>query len=95
MLRKIIFAAVAAAGFTASLAATPALAGPWVNYDGYYPVNPNWAYFAPNTYPFGAYSDVVVGVPVVTYAPVHVRVYTVPQVPPYYNVPPYPVYQPY
>ncbi len=34
-------------------------------------------------------------VPVVTYAPVRVRVYAVPQEPPYYNVPPYAVYAPY
>ncbi len=34
MSRKWLFAAAAAA----TLAASPALAGPWVNYDGYYPV---------------------------------------------------------
>lgn len=90
MLRKLIFAAAAAslAGI-ASLAATPALASPWVNYDGYFPVNPNWVYFPPFGYPFAPYADVTV------LAPVHVRVYAVPQQPPLYNVPPYPVYVPY
>ncbi|MGO9133105.1 MAG: hypothetical protein ACLP8A_03515 [Methylovirgula sp.] len=91
MLRKLIFAAAAAACF----AAAPALAGPWRNYEGYYPVNPDWAYFPPFGYSYAPYADVIVGVPVVTYAPVHVRVYAVPQQPPYYNVPPYVVYQPY
>lgn len=88
MLRQILFAAA-----SATFLATPALAGPWVNYDGYN-VYPEYTYVIPYGYPFTPYADVTVAVPVVTYAPVPVRVYAVPQVPPYYNVPPYAVYAP-
>jgi hypothetical protein len=91
MLRKMLFAAAGA-----TLLATPALAGPWVNYDGYQPIERYaYAYSIPYGYPFVPYTDVIVAAPVITYAPVHVRVYAVPQEPPYYNVPPYPVYAPY
>lgn len=100
MLRKYILAAAAALCF----ASTPAFAGywsywrhgPWVNYDGYYPVEsyvPSIGF--PYGYPFAPYADITVPVPVVTYAPAHLRVYTVPLDPPYYNVPPYAVYAPY
>ena len=105
MLSKLFFAAAG----VALLASSPAFAGPWVNYDGYYPIGLYAQYAVPYyyaygsyvypysryAYPYGSYTDVTVGVPVVTYAPVHVRVYTVPQEPPYYNVPPYAVYAPY
>lgn len=89
MLRKMLFAAAGVMFF-----ATPALAGPWVNYDGYQPID-SYAVAIPYGYPFMPYTDAVIPVPVVTYAPVHVRVYAVPQQPPYYNVPPYVVYAPY
>lgn len=87
MSRKILFVAAGAMFF-----ATPALAGPWVNYDGYQSI---YTYAIPYGYPFVPYTDAIVPVPVVTYAPMHVRVYAVPQQPPYYNVPPYAVYAPY
>jgi len=96
MLRKLLFAAAGA-----TLLATPALAGPWVNYDGYQPVESygygygGYVYGIPYGYPFAPYRDVIVAAPVITYAPVHMRIYAVPQEPPYYNVPPYAVYAPY
>jgi len=90
MLKKLFFAAAAALPFFA----TPALAGPWIYYDGYN-VYPDVTYAVPYGYPFVPFTEVTVAVPVVTYAPVRVRVYAVPQQPPYYNVPPYAVYAPY
>lgn len=88
MLRKLLFAAAAA------LAASPAMAEPWINYDGY-KVYPQFTYPVPYGYPVAAYTEVTVPVPVVTYARVRIRVYAIPQQPPYYNVPPYAVVAPY
>ena len=90
MLRKLFFAAA----LGATLIATPALAGPWTYYDGYN-VYPDVVYPLPYGYPFAPLAVAVVPVPVITYAPVPVLIYTVPQQPPYYNVPPYAVYAPY
>lgn len=44
--------------------------------------------------PFAAYRPATALVPVMTYAPVPVRVYYIPQEQPYYNVPPYAVREP-
>ncbi|MGB8277702.1 MAG: hypothetical protein WCF20_07205 [Methylovirgula sp.] len=90
MLRKLLFAAASAVTFAAS----PAFAETWINYDGYRPIPPV-VYAPPYGYPVAAYTDVTVRVPVVTYAPVRIRVYAIPQQPPYYNVPPYAVFAPY
>ncbi len=90
MSRKWIFAAAAAVTFAVS----PALADPWINYDGYRSIPPT-VYALPYGYPVAAYTEVTVAVPVVTYAPVRVRIYAIPQQPTYYNVPPYAVFVPY
>jgi len=90
MLRTVL----SAAALIAALAPLPASAEPWINYDGYKPY-PYYFYGPSYGYPFSTYTDVIVGVPVVTYAPMHVRIYSTPIDPPYYNVPPYAVYAPY
>lgn len=76
------------------LATAPACADPWINYDGYR-AYPAYTYPVPYAYPAYAYSEYTAAVPVTTYVPMRVRVYAVPLQPPYYNVPPYPVYAPY
>ncbi len=92
MLKKLFFAAATAA----VLAASPAAAGPWRNYENYYPLpEPRMIYALPYGAPFAAYADVTVPVPVVTYVPMTVRVYGITPQPPYYNVPPYAVLEPY
>jgi hypothetical protein len=87
MLRLVLLAAAAA------FAASPALADPWINYDGYR-AYPEFTYPVPYGYPVAAYTDYDLDAPV-GYAPAHVRIYGVTQAPPYYNVPPYAVYAPY
>jgi opacity protein-like surface antigen len=62
--------------------------------DPYAPLNPQPGSYqtdagAAYTQPFVAYSSATAYVPVTTYAAVPVRVYYIPQQPPYYNVPPY------
>ena len=106
MLRNLLFAAASAASLSVALAAVPANAGTWRNYDGYRPVPPI-VYALPYGFPAVAYTEAIVGVPVVAYAPivtyapvvayapVRVRVYDITRQAPYYNVPPYAVYAPY
>lgn len=92
---------LSAAALIAVLGPLPASAEVWINYDGYkpypyYAYGRSYGYYGyPYGYPFSTYTDVTVGVPVVTYAPMNVRIYTTPIDPPYYNVPPYAVYAPY
>lgn len=92
MLRKIAFAA-------AMIAVTPAFAGSYVDqYPGYF--RPYWAAYPNYTacIPYGL--PMTPSVPAFDYLPaahaaVPVRVYFIPQQPPYYNVPPYEVAAPY
>lgn len=91
MLKTMLFGAVAA-----MIAATPAMAGGywhgghlrhWHRY-------PNYAAALPYGWPFVAYTRSTAYIPAAD-AVLPVRVYYIPQQPPYYNVPPYLVVAPY
>lgn len=95
MLRKIAFAAI-----LAMIAATPAWAGSYVDqYRGYFRPHwhryPNYTAFIPYGWPMIPSVRGLAYVPEAGYALLPARVYFIPQQPPYYNVPPYPVIAPY
>jgi hypothetical protein len=93
MLKKMAFAA-------AMIAATPALAGSYVDqYRGYFRPHwhhyPNYAAFIPYGWPMVPSVRTMDYVPEANYALLPVRVYFIPQEQPYYNAPPYEVVAPY
>ncbi len=108
MMKKLLFAAVlaataatpAVAGGNPGYWGPPAVAGSYVDqYPGYwqpywYPY-PNFAAAIPFGIPIVTSQPTVAYFPAASPVPLPARVYFVPQQPPYYNVPPYPVIEPY
>jgi hypothetical protein len=95
MIKSTIFAAVLAA-----TAATPALAGSYVDqYPGYWGPEwapyPDYAAFIPYGLPMVPATPTTTYVPEVSDAPLPARLYYIPQQAPLYNVPPYVVLAPY